>query len=67
MFESWSIKQTIINLGGLLLIIAIIQIYMFIISRSTYIHFGLSFIALFIALIMFHTLNIKLKRNRKRK
>lgn len=67
MFQNWSVKQTIINLGGLLLIVAIIQIYMFITSQSMYIHFGLSFVALFIALIMFHTLNIKTKRNRKRK
>ena len=67
MFQNWSVKQTIINLGGLLLIVAIIQIYMFITYQSTYIHFGLSFVALFIALIMFHTLNIKTKRNRRRK
>ena len=67
MFQNWSVKQTIINLGGLLLIVAIIQIYMFITTRSTYIHFGLSFVALFIALIIFHTLNIKTKRNKRRK
>ena len=67
MFQNWSIKQIIINLGGLLLIVATLQIYMFFNNQSTYVHFGLSFVALFIALIMVHSINIKLKRMRKKK
>ena len=67
MFQSWSLKQTIIILGGLLLCVAIIQIYLFIVSRSIYVHFGLSFVALFIALLLFHSVNIKLRRMKKRK
>jgi len=67
MFQNWSIKQIITNLGGLLLIVATIQIYMFFTNPSTYVHFGLSFVALFIALVMVHSINIKLKRMRKKK
>lgn len=67
MFQSWSLKQTIMYLGGLLLCLVIIQIYLFIVSRSVYIHFVLSFVELFIALLMFHSVNIKLKRIKKRK
>ena len=67
MFQSWSLKQTIIILGGLLLSLVIIQIYLFIVRRSNYVHFVLSFIELFIALLLFHSVNIKLKKNKKRK
>jgi hypothetical protein len=63
MFQSLSLKQTIIILGGLLLCLVIIQIYLFIVSRSTYVHFILSFVELFIALLLFHSVNIKLKKN----
>jgi len=47
---------------SLLLFIAVLQVIMFINYRSTLIHFSLSFIALFIALLLFHSVNIKLKR-----
>jgi hypothetical protein len=67
MFQSWSLKQTIIILGGLLLCLLLIQIYLFIVSRSTYVHFVLSFVELFIALLLFHSVNIKLKGIKKRK
>jgi len=67
MFESWSLKQIIIVLGGILLCVAVTQIYLFITSRSIYVHFGLSFVALFVALLLFHSVNIRLKRMKKRK
>jgi len=67
MFQSWSLKKTITILGGILLCIAIIQIYIILTSISVYIHFGLSFVALFIALLLFHSVNIKLRRMKKRK
>jgi hypothetical protein len=67
MFKSWSLKQTIIILGGLLLVLVILQIYLFIVSRSVYIHFVLSFVELFIALLLFHSVNIKLKRMKRKK
>ena len=65
MFESWTVKQTMTNLGGLLLVVAIIQIFLFLTSQSMYVHFGLSFVALFIALLLFHTLNLKMKKKKK--
>lgn len=67
MFQSWSLKKTIIVLGGVLLSLVIIQIYLFIVSRSTYVHFVLSFVELFVALLLFHSVNIKLKRIKKGK
>jgi hypothetical protein len=67
MFRSWSIKQTVIILGVPLLCLVIIQIYLFIVNQSTYVHFLFSFVELFIALLLFHSVNIKLKRMRKRK
>lgn len=65
MFDNWTVKQTMTNFGGLLLVVAIIQVYLFATSQSMYAHFGLSFVALFIALLLFHTLNLKMKRKRK--
>jgi len=45
----------------------IFQIILFIYSNSIYIHFGLSFLALFFTLILFHSVNIRLKKARKKK
>jgi len=66
MFQSWSIKKTFTIFGLMLLIVASVQIYMFIRTQSVIVHFGLSFVALFIALILFHSVNIKLKQRRKK-
>ena len=65
MFKNLSIKSIVIVFLSLLLCVALLQVYMFLTNRSMIIHFGLSFIALFIALLLFHSINIKLKRQRK--
>jgi len=67
MFESWSLKKIIIILGGALLIVAIVQLILFFNNYSYYVHFGLSFVALFIALLLFHSVNSRLKQMKKRK
>lgn len=67
MFASWGIKKLIFVFLCLILCIGIIQIIMFIYSRSIYIHFALSFLALFFALILFHSVNIRLKKARMKK
>jgi membrane protein YdbS with pleckstrin-like domain len=61
MFKSWSLKSIIIVFLSLLLFVAILQVFMFLTNRSIITHFALSFIALFIALLLFHSLNIRLK------
>ena len=66
MFRSLSIKSIIGVFLSLLLGVAVIQVYMFLTNRSIIIHFGLSFIALFIALILFHSVNIRLKSRKKK-
>jgi len=65
MFESWSLKFTITIFLSLLLCVAIIQVFLFLTYHSIYIHFALSFIALFIALLLFNLVNIKLKRQKR--
>ena len=67
MFENWSIKQILMVLGGALLIVLIVQLFLFFNNYSHNVHFGLSFVALFLALLLFHSINIRLKRMRKRK
>jgi len=67
MFEKLSLKQIIMIFGGLLLIVLITQIYLFLTVNSTTIHFVFSFLALFIALLLFHSVNIKLKRIKRKK
>jgi len=66
MFESWSLKSTIIVFLSLLLCVAVLQVFMFLTNRSILIHFLLSFIALFITLLLFHLVNIRLKRQKRR-
>ncbi len=66
MFDNWSLKKIIVLFLGLILWVGILQIFLFIYSQSVYIHFLLSFVALFLALLLFHTLNIKLGRTRRR-
>jgi len=51
---------------SILLCVALLQVYLFLTNRSMIIHFSLSFIALFIALLLFHSVSIKLKRQKKR-
>jgi len=65
MFENWSIKKIFSVLGSILLIILIIQIYMYIKTQLMYVHFILSFCALFIALLLFHSINVRIKKQRK--
>jgi hypothetical protein len=65
MFNNLRIKSIVIVFLSLLLCVALLQVYMFLTNRSMIIHFGLSFIALFIALLLFHSINIKLKKQRK--
>ena len=67
MFERWSIKKLIFVFLSIILCIGIIQIMLFIYTQSIYIHFGLSFLALFFALILFHSVNIRLKKARMKK
>ncbi len=66
MFKNLSIKQIFAIFLPILLIVAIIQIIMFLYSNSAVIHFGISFLALFIALLLFHSVNIKMKQKRKK-
>lgn len=65
MFKSWGIKKIITVFGGLLIILFLIQIFLFLYYYSEILHFGLLVIALFVALILFHSINIKLKSKRK--
>lgn len=64
MFQNWSVKKIFAIFGLLLLIVASLQIYMFLTTQSVITHFTLSFVALFIALILFHSINIKLKKKK---
>ncbi len=66
MFESWSVKKIFATFGIMLLIVASVQVYLFFRTQSMIIHFLLSFVALFIALLLFHSVNIKLKNRRKK-
>jgi len=66
MFETWSVKKIFAVFGMTLLVIASIQVYMFITTNSAMTHFILSFIALFIALILFHSVNIKIKQRKNK-
>jgi hypothetical protein len=66
MFQSWTIKKMIMVLGGLLVVILIVQMYLFFKGYSYMVHFGLSFVALFIALLLFHSVNIRLKQMRRK-
>jgi len=67
MFARWSVKKLIFVFLSIILCIGIIQIMLFIYTQSIYIHFGLSFLALFFALILFHSVNIRLKKARMKK
>jgi len=67
MFEKWSTKKIIIVLGGALLLAGITQIILFFYTGSFIVHFGMSFIALFIALLLFYSLNIRSKKVTKQK
>lgn len=67
MFKNWSVKKIFGVFGIILLIVASIQVYMFFTTQSVITHFILSFIALFIALILFHSINIKLKMKKRKK
>ena len=66
MFESWSIKKIFALFLPILLIIALIQVFAFLYSQNMYIHFAISFLALFTALLLFHSVNIKLKYGKKK-
>ncbi len=66
MFEDWSVKKIYAIFGLILLIIASLQVYMFLTVPNELVHFGLLFAALFVALLLFHSVNIKLK-GKKRK
>jgi len=66
MLKNWSIKKIIVFFGFMLMTALLIQIYLFFITQSLVIHFGLSFIALFIALIMYNSISIKIKRNKRK-
>jgi len=67
MFDDWSIKKIFMTFGLMLLMILSVQIYLFLTLQSVIIHFGISFIALFIALILFHSVNTRLKNQRKKR
>ena len=67
MFENWSEKKIVLVLGVSLLIAATAQIFLFIYTSSYILHFGMSFIALFIALVLFYSVNIRLKKTKRKK
>jgi len=66
MFENWSAKKIFAVFGLALLVVASLQVYLFFATQSATIHFTLSFVALFIALILFHSVNIKLKQKKRK-
>lgn len=66
MFKSWSVKKLYGVFGLILLIIASVQVYMLFTVQNELIHFGLLFAALFIALLLFHSVNIKIKEKKKK-
>ncbi len=66
MFESLGLKSTIIIFLSLILCVAVLQVFMFLTNRSILTHFALSFIALFLTLLLFHMVNIRLKRQKRR-
>jgi len=66
MFSEWSLKKLIFVFLGLILGVGIVQIISFFYIQSVYIHFLLSFMALFLALLLFHSLNIRLKRIKRK-
>lgn len=65
MFKTWSIKKLITFFGGLLVILFLFQIYLLFSYYPVEFHFALLVVALFVALILFHSINIKLKVKRK--
>ncbi len=67
MFENWTMKKIVVVLGVSLLIVATAQIFLFIYTSSYILHFGMSFIALFIALVLFYSVNIRLKKTKREK
>ena len=67
MFENWTIKKIVVVLGVSLLIVATAQIFLFSYTSSYILHFGMSFIALFIALVLFYSVNIRLKKTKREK
>lgn len=64
MFQNWSINKLIKVFGGMLVVLFIINIYMIYNFYSEVAQYGILVIALFIALILFHSINIKLKRRK---
>ena len=66
MFSEWSLKKLVFVFLGLILGVGIVQIISFFYIQSVYIHFLLSFMALFLALLLFHSLNIRLKRIKRK-
>jgi len=66
MFDSWSIRKLTYVFMSLILCVGIIQVLMFIYSKSVYIHVVLSFLALFLALMLVHSVNIRLKYRRRK-
>jgi len=67
MFQNWTIKQIIARFGFILLILLSVQLYLLFSNFSIMVHFAISFLALFVALIMFHSINIKIKQSRRKK
>jgi len=60
------LKKVVYVFLFLILCVGIIQVIFFIYSRSVYAHFLFSFVALFLALILFHTLNIRMRARRRK-
>ena len=66
MFGNWSIRKLTYVFMSLILCVGIVQVLMFIYTASIYIHIILSFLALFLALMLVHSVNIRLKYRRKK-
>lgn len=66
MFDGWSIRKLTYVFMSLILCVGIVQVLMFVYTQSVYIHVILSFLALFLALMLVHSVNIKLKYRRKK-
>jgi membrane protein YdbS with pleckstrin-like domain len=66
MFDSWSIRKLTYVFMSLILCVGTVQVLMFIYTESVYIHFVLSFLALFLVLMLVHSVNIRLKYRRKK-
>jgi hypothetical protein len=67
MLEDWSIRKIVGVFGFCLVVVFSVNLYLILIHAPEIYHYISMFVALFFALLIFHSINIKLKRIKKRK